>query len=143
MNKSPSVVKVLYPPVANRRDDVSPREGTLKVNVEVLQEKLGKGLVNSPFLSVMIVNRKYQVVWHNQRFAEEFNHGADRTGVPCFQAAGFDKIHADCPLQKSIKESEPNMGNIESEDSTFFYMCIPLDAEHAAKVYVFLPRKKS
>jgi hypothetical protein len=113
------------------------------VDLEELKKRLGEELVNSPFLSVMIVNRKYQVVWHNQRFAEEFNQGGESTGVPCFQAAGFDKVHANCPLQKSIKEGKPNMAAIESDDSTFFYMCIPLDEEHAAKVHFFLPRNKA
>lgn len=111
------------------------------ISLGALQEKLGQELVNSPFLAVMIVNRKYQVVWHNQKFADDFNQGqpiADKS--PCFQAGGFGQVHADCPLQESIRTGKSNMACIDAGESNFFYMCIPLDEEHAAKVHIFLPK---
>jgi hypothetical protein len=77
------------------------------VSLEALQEKLGKELVNSPFLSVMIVNRQFEVVWHNQRFADEFNQGGESTGVPCFQAAGFGEVHANCRCRGALRRESP------------------------------------
>ena len=49
--------------------------------LEGMLGKLGRELVNSPYLSVMILNRKYQIVWHNQKFADEFNEGHSTFGV--------------------------------------------------------------
>ncbi len=111
------------------------------LDLESLQERLGWELVNSQFLSVMIVNRKHQVVWHNQKFADEFNQGqpVDST-TPCFQAAGFGQIHADCPLQESIRTGKSSMACVDAGDSNFLYISIPLDEEHAAKVHIFLPK---
>jgi hypothetical protein len=108
---------------------------------EELLGKLGRELVNSPFLSVMIVNRKYEVVWHNQRFADEFNGGMPIEKNRCFQAAGFGKVHDDCPLQKSIRVCKSIRGFLDFGDRNFLFLTIPLDGEHAAKVHIFLPKE--
>ena len=42
-------------------------------NLEKMLDKLGQELINSPFLSIMIVNKKYQVVWHNQTKDSQMN----------------------------------------------------------------------
>ncbi len=110
-------------------------------NVAVMLEKLGQELVNSPYLSVMILNRKYQVVWHNQRFADEMNGGQEIKDSTCFRAVGSDKVHEGCPLHRTIETGQSSMDCLDYGDSNFFYMTIPLDEEHAAKVHIFLPKK--
>lgn len=104
-------------------------------------DKLGKGLVDSPFLSVMIVNRKYQIVWHNQRFADEFNGGEEITTGTCFQAIGSEKVHEDCPLQKSLRNQSQVRGYLDFGENNFLFLTIPVDEEHAAKVHIFLPKE--
>ena len=103
--------------------------------------KLGKELVESPFLSVMIVNKRYEVVWHNQRFADELCGGKPMQGSPCFQAAGAEKVHADCPLQRSIRTGERIKGFLDFGEKNFLFLSIPLDEEHAAKVHIMLPKE--
>ncbi|MGI6359080.1 MAG: hypothetical protein ACOX2K_10405 [Bacillota bacterium] len=111
--------------------------------MEALLEKLGHELVNSPYLSVMILNRKYQIIWHNQRFADEMNEGKSLVGMPCFQAVGSQKVHANCPTQQSIETGKSSMACLDQGDVNFLYMTIPLDEEHAAKVHVFLPKQQA
>lgn len=112
------------------------------MNIEAMLGKLGTELVNSPYLSVMIVNRKYQIVWHNQRFADEFHQGQSVVGQPCFLTVGSDKVHEDCPLQQSIVTQESHKEYLDFGEQNFLYMTIPLDEEHAAKVHIFLPKTK-
>lgn len=110
------------------------------MNTEELLGKLGEKLVHSPYLSVMIINKKYEVVWHNQRFADEFNGGEPVEKQFCFQAAGFGKVHEDCPLQKSIQTGKCCKGFLDFGDRNFLFLTISLDSEHAAKVHIFLPK---
>lgn len=110
--------------------------------MEILLEKLGHELVNSPYLSVMILDKKYQIVWHNQRFADEMNQGNPVVVTPCFQAVGSDKVHANCPTQQSIETGESSMACLDQGDVNFLYMTIPLDDEHAAKVHIVLPKQQ-
>jgi len=109
-------------------------------NLEKLLGKLGSELVNSPFLSVMIVNRKYQMVWHNQRFADEFNNGKKIENLTCFQAIGSDKVHEDCPLQNSLRQNVNSKGFLDFGSNNFLFLTIPLNEEYAAKVHIFLPK---
>lgn len=111
------------------------------MTTDELLAKLGGELADSPFLSVMIVNRKYEVVWTNRRFAEEFNEGAPIENKLCFQAAGFGRVHEDCPLQKSIRTGKCVKGFLDFGDRNFLFLTIPLDGEHAAKVHIFLPKE--
>lgn len=111
------------------------------VDMEVMLGKLGRELVNSPYLAVMISNRKYQIVWHNQKFADEFNQGSTISGVTCFQAVGSEKVHDGCPLQQTIRTGKGIMEFLDAGESNFLYMTIPLDEEHAAKVHMFLPKE--
>lgn len=110
-------------------------------SIETMLGKLGMALVNSPYLSVMIVNKKYQIVWHNQRFADELNGGQSLLGKPCFQSVGSKEVHAGCPLHKSILTGESSKGFLDFGEQNFLYMTIPLDEEHAAKVHIFLPKQ--
>jgi hypothetical protein len=111
------------------------------MDLEKMLGKLGDELINSPYLSVMIVNKKYQIVWNNQRFADEFNKGNSLLGKPCFHAIGDDTVHENCPLQKSIREGSRSKGFLDFGDRNFFFLSIPLDEEHAAKVHIFLPKE--
>lgn len=111
------------------------------MNLEDMLGKLGRELVDSPFLSVMIVNRKYQVVWHNRRFADEFNNGNRIEHNTCFQTIGSDKVHENCPLQKSIRDQVAIKGFLDFGDRNFLFLTIPVDEEHAAKVHIFLPKE--
>lgn len=110
-------------------------------NTEAMLSKLGRALVDSPYLSVMIVNKKYQIVWHNQRFADELNDGQALIGTPCFQSVGSKEIHAGCPLHKSIMSGDSSKGFLDFGEQNFLYLTIPLDEEHAAKVHIFLPKQ--
>ena len=110
------------------------------MKIDEMLSKLGSELVNSPFLSVMVVNKKYQIVWHNQRFAEEFAQEQQILGQTCFQAIGSPQVHEDCPLQDSIKTQTSHKEFLDFGQQYFLYMTIPLDEEHAAKVHIFLPK---
>ncbi len=112
----------------------------MSLNIENMLSKLGQELVNSPYLSVMVVNKKYQVVWHNQRFADEFNNGQKIENKTCFQASGQDKVHESCPLQQSLRNDSRIKGFLDFGDNNFFFLTIPIDEEHAAKVHIFLPK---
>lgn len=106
-----------------------------------LLNKLGQELINSPYLSVMILNRRYQLVWHNQRFADEFNHGQPIVDSTCWQAVGSAQVHANCPLHRTIANGRGEMEYLDVGDQNFLYLTIPLDEEHAAKVHIFLPKQ--
>ena len=110
-------------------------------SVVAMLDKLGSALVNSPHLSVMVVNKKYQIVWHNQRYADELSGGQELVGTPCFQSVGSKEVHAQCPLQQSIRTGESSKGFLDFGEQNFLYMTIPLDDEHAAKVHIFLPKQ--
>lgn len=110
-------------------------------NLEKMMEKLGQEIISSPFLSIMIVNKKYQVVWHNQRFADEFNNGDKISERTCFQAIGSEKVHEDCPLQKTLRQGMNIKGFLDFGDKNFLFLTIPIDEEHAAKIHIFLPKE--
>jgi hypothetical protein len=107
---------------------------------EFVFQKLGKGLVENPFLSIMVLNKRYDIVWHNKRFAEEMNAGSSAVGKKCFFLLGSSKPHDDCPLMKSIKEGVNTKGFLDSDDKNFLFFTIPLGDEYAAKVHIFLPK---
>lgn len=114
----------------------------MESNIEAMLAKLGGELINSPFLSVMIVNRKYQIVWRNRRFAEEFGRdGVLDNNMTCFQTIGSEKVHEDCPLQKSLRTGKCIKGFLDFGDRNFLFLTVPLDGEHAAKVHIFLPKE--
>ena len=81
------------------------------------------------------------MVWHNQRFADEFNNGEKIEGLTCFQSIGSDKVHNDCPLQKSLRHGSKIKGFLDFGSNDFLFLTIPLDEEHAAKVHIFLPKE--
>jgi hypothetical protein len=121
---------------------INTKEMQMETNIEAMLAKLGGELVNSPFLSVMIVNRKYQIVWCNQRFAEEFGHaGVLDSNMTCFNAIGSEKVHEGCPLQRSLLAGKCIKGFLDFGDRNFLFLTIPLDEEHAAKVHIFLPKE--
>lgn len=111
------------------------------IDISNMLEKLGSELVNSPYFSVMVVNKKYQIVWHNQRYAEELNNGKSLVGTPCFQSVGSKVVHAECPLHISIITGDSSKGFLDFGEQNFLYITIPLDEEHAAKVHIFLPKQ--
>lgn len=113
----------------------------IATEIEKMLDKLGSELVHSPFLSVIIVNRQYRVLWSNQRFADEMNGGQSVAGRRCFEALGSDKAHKDCPLQKSLREGKRMKGFLDFGDRNFLFLTIPLDEDHAAKVHIFLPKE--
>lgn len=105
-------------------------------------ETLGNELVHSPFLSITIVNRKYQIVWSNQKFADEFTQGQPIDSGLCFEVVGSDKVHKDCPVQASRIEKVRIKGIYDFGDCDFFFLTIPLDDDHAAKVHLYLPKEE-
>lgn len=111
------------------------------MDVNGLLKHLGTQIVNSPYLSVMIVNRKYQIVWHNQRFADEFNGGKPIENKFCYQSSGSAAAHDGCPAQKSIQTGKTISGYMDFGDRNFFFITVPLDGELAAEVHVSLTKE--
>jgi hypothetical protein len=109
--------------------------------MEELLLKLGKELVNSPYLSVMIVDDDNNIVWHNERFAKDFLQGDNLVGKKCYHVTGSNSIHDDCPLALSVNEQKRVKGYLDFSSQNFFFLTVPLDAKHAAKVHVFLPKQ--
>jgi hypothetical protein len=109
--------------------------------MDKLLEKLGKELVKSPFLSIMILNRKNEIVWHNERFARDFNQGSNLVGQKCFHVIGSETIHLDCPLAESLNHDKRMKGFLDFGEQNFFFLTVPLDKDHAAKIHVYLPKE--
>jgi hypothetical protein len=109
--------------------------------MEELFSKLGRELVNSPFLSVMILDDDNNIVWHNERFPKDFDLGDNLVGQKCYYVTGSEGIHDNCPLAVSLNAKKRLKGFIDFGDKNFFYMTVPLDAKHAAKIHVFLPKE--
>jgi c-di-AMP phosphodiesterase-like protein len=109
--------------------------------MQELLNKLGKELVNSPFLSMMILDEDNNIVWHNQRFAQDFEQGDSLVGKKCYQVLGSETTHPNCPLELSLKESKRVKGYIDFGDSNFLYLTVPLDEQHSAKIHIFLPKQ--
>ncbi len=109
--------------------------------MDELLTKLGKELVNSPFLSVMILDAENRIVWHNEKFAKDIGKGDNLAGMKCYEALGSPSAHDNCPLELSLKEGKRVRGYLDFGNHNFFYLTIPLDAAHAAKVHVFLPKQ--
>jgi hypothetical protein len=112
-----------------------------EVIMDKLMEKLGKELVNSPFLSVMILNTKNEIVWHNKRFAQDFNLGDNLVGKKCFEVLGSATPHLNCPLAESLNNDKRMKGFLDFGEQNFFFITVPLDKEHAAKIHIFLPKE--
>lgn len=106
-----------------------------------LLQTLGQELVNSPFLSIMILNERYEIVWHNHRFAEEMSEGKDVTGRHCFEVAGSEGIHDNCPLMLALKDKKRVNGFLDFGDVNFYYLTVPVGDNLAAKIHVFLPKE--
>jgi len=106
-----------------------------------LLDKLGKELVNSPFLSVMILDNDNNIVWHNERFAKDFLQGDNLVGKKCYNVTGSHTVHDDCPLALSKNEQKRVKGYLDFSSRNFFYLTVPLDATHAAKVHIYLPKE--
>jgi transcriptional regulator with PAS, ATPase and Fis domain len=109
--------------------------------MEKLLAILGQELVNSPFLSVMILDNENNIVWHNPRFAQDFNQGENLVGKKCFNVTGSDAKHNNCPLDICITENKRVKGYLDFGSHNFFYLTVPLDEKHSAKVHVFLPKE--
>ena len=109
--------------------------------MEQLLAKLGAELVNSPFLSMMILDDEYNIVWHNQRFARDFELGDDLVGMKCYNVTGSDGIHSNCPLELCRTENKRVKGFLDFGDCNFFYITVPLDEKHSAKIHLFLPKQ--
>ncbi|MBN1232960.1 MAG: hypothetical protein JXA60_06385 [Candidatus Coatesbacteria bacterium] len=109
--------------------------------VETVLSKLAKNILDNPFLSIMVLNKKLDVVWHNERFAEEMNEGRKIENMKCYEVLGNKEAHKDCPLMKSITKKVNTKGFLDSEDRNFLFLTIPLDEEHAAKIHIFLPKQ--
>lgn len=108
---------------------------------ETILSRLSKNILDNPFLSIMILNNKLDVVWHNERFAEEMNDGKKIENMKCFEVLGSKQAHKDCPLMKSIEKQVSTKGFLDSEDRNFFFLTIPIDENHAAKIHIFLPKQ--
>lgn len=109
--------------------------------MEKLLATLGQELVNSPYLSVMILDRDNNIVWHNQRFAKDFNQGDNLIGKKCYNVTGSDGKHNNCPLDKSLNENKRMKGYMDFGGSNFLFLTVPLDENHSAKVHMFLPKE--
>ncbi|MBM4399070.1 MAG: hypothetical protein FJ041_01895 [Candidatus Cloacimonetes bacterium] len=109
--------------------------------MEKLLAKLGKELVESPFLSVMILDNDNNIVWHNRRFAQDFNQGDNLVGRKCFNVTGSETTHSNCPLEISRREQKRVKGFLDFGSTNFFYLTVPLDDIHSAKVHVFIPKQ--
>ncbi len=109
--------------------------------MDELLSKLGRELVNSPFLSVMILDDDNNIVWHNQRFAQDFEQGDDLVGKKCYEVTGNPTVHPNCPLELSLKENKRVKGYLAFDEVNFFYLTVPLDDKHSAKIHVFLPKQ--
>jgi len=109
--------------------------------MDELLVKLGKELVNSPYLCIMILDDENNIVWHNPRFAKDFDMGDNLVGKKCYNVTGSENIHPNCPLEISMKENKRVKGFQSFGDINFFYLTVPLDEKHAAKIHVFLPKE--
>jgi hypothetical protein len=110
--------------------------------LDQLRTQLGQELVDSPFLSVMILATDYHIVWHNDRFAQDFGaQPGSLVGRTCHSVLQSETPHDGCPLLVSLLEGKRCQGWLDFGDRLFFYLTVPLDAQHAAKVHVFLPRE--
>lgn len=104
-------------------------------------QTLGEELVHSPFLSIMVLNDCYEVVWHNQRFADEFSAGASLLGKHCYEIVGSETAHSNCPLQESMKEGKRIKGFMDFGDRNFLFFTVPIAEKLAAKIHIFLPKE--
>jgi len=109
--------------------------------MEELLNKLGKELVFSPYLSAMILDRDNNIVWHNQRFADDFKLGDNLVGMNCYHVTGSQDKHDNCPLDTSLTTGKRVKGYLDYGTNNFFYLTVPLDDNHAAKIHVFLPKQ--
>ena len=102
---------------------------------------LGKELIDSPFLSIMILDDTYKIVWHNEQFGQEMGNGADLRGKHCFEVTGSPSPHDNCPLMASILDKKRVQGFLDFGDNNFFFLTVPLSEGYAAKIHVFLPKE--
>jgi len=109
-------------------------------SVDLLVSKLKDAILDSPHLAVMILDRKLDIVWHNQRFGQEFRDSMPIVGRKCFQVTGSDKPHQNCPLRASFDRGKFTQGFFDFGDRNFVFVTIPLGDGYAAKIHTYLPK---
>jgi len=100
-----------------------------------------EAILNSPFLSIMIVDKDLNIVWHNNAFAKNFDKGDNLVGMKCYEVTGSKKQHEWCPTQISLHKRKYTKGFYDFGDKNFFVLTLPLANKHVAKLHAFLPKQ--
>ena len=112
----------------------------MRNDLEKLLSSLGGTLLESPVLSVMIVDQEMNIVWHNESYARDMGAGPDITGRKCYEVTSDVKVHRGCPTQLSLREGKFTRGLYDLGQRNAMVITIPLPGGLAAKVHAFLPK---
>jgi len=106
-----------------------------------LLEKLGQAVLDSPVLSIMVVDREMHIVWHNRSYARDMGAaGSDLRGRKCYEVASDVKVHKGCPTQSTLREGSHTRGLYDFGEKNAVILTIPLGGGLAAKVHTFVPK---
>ncbi|MGE5527750.1 MAG: hypothetical protein ACM3X6_01225 [Patescibacteria group bacterium] len=111
------------------------------MDLEPILAALGQQLVESPALSIMIVDREMNIVWHNASYARDMGGGPDLVGMKCYAAASDVRRHAGCPTRASLFKGKTTRGLYDFGARNALVITMPLPHELAAKIHVFLPKE--
>jgi hypothetical protein len=109
--------------------------------MDELLSKLGKQLIDSPFLAIMVQDEDNNIVWHNKLFAQEFDLGDNLVGRKCYEVSGSPTKHNGCPSEQALKTGKHVCGWLDWGEKNFFFVAVPLDEKHAAELHVRLPKE--
>ncbi len=109
-------------------------------NLVGILDSLGKALLESPFLAVMIVDQDLNIIWHNEAYARDL--GVENcVGQKCYEVTSSDKAHAGCPTQITLKKGNYTRAFYDFGETNGLFFTIPLPDGLAAKVHTFLPKE--
>jgi hypothetical protein len=112
----------------------------MQKDISALVSHLGKSILDSPHLAVMILDKSMTIVWHNRSFKKEFKQAGTIVGKKCFEVTAAGKPHTGCPLKRSKVTKKQIKGCLDFGHKLFFFISIPLGDGYAAKVHTYLPK---
>ena len=105
------------------------------MGIEEILKNCSESFLKSELFGIIIIDKEYNIVWHNDKFSKEYTDGRCVVGDKCYQALGDEKPHAECPTRASLQKNVSTKQLIIRDNSYFVSMAFPVSDGYAAHIY--------
>jgi hypothetical protein len=112
------------------------------MDINEIVNSSASAFIHSTLFGVVIVDKEYNIVWHNEKFANDYTAGVNVVGIKCYESLGSDIPHKICPTKATLTNKSFSRQLLDQDNNYFVSMSFPVGNDFAAHIYTSFDKDK-